>query len=173
MVKAAEGIRQHPMLAQRASEPGKARDRGRGGQQQNGYSAQADEYAQRRGKYGRHMRSKGGDDSHQGSASPLAAKRSGAVLDRERRQTDDGDQHVDDDHGAYCREQVSRQLARIATLLREVGNGLDAREGEHRQRQGKGERSPTGSTAEMHSRRTPVPGEEHRQAEPDQNDLSN
>ena len=173
VIETAEGRRQHPVLAERASQAREAGDRRRRGEQQDRHAAQADEHAQRRGENARHVRRKRGDDAHQRSAPPLVTERRVTVHDRKSGEADHGDQHVDADHGADRGEQVPRQSLRIAALLREIGNGLDAGEGQHRQRQGEGERAPARRAAEVHARCQPVPGEEHRQTEHDQRDLSN
>jgi len=93
------------------------------------------------------------------------------VLDREGGKTHNRYQHVDGDHRSDRAEEAPRQFFRIAALLGEIGNSLDARESQHRQWESEGERAPTRRTAEVHARGKAVPGEEHRHTQDDQHEL--
>ena len=106
------------------------------------------------------------DDAREWRPQPLLAERRLAVLNRERGETDGRDCGRDHDDEPDRREEAPRQRpARLAGLLGEVGDRLEARVGEHRQRQGEGEVVPGRRHPEVGALRERIRGEEQCEAE--------
>ena len=103
---------------------------------------------------------------------PLLAERRLAVLDREGGEADDRDGGRDHDHEPDRGEEAPRQRpARLARLLGEVGDGLEAGVGEHRQRQREREVVPGRRDAEVGPLRERVRREEQRETEDHEQEL--
>ena len=171
-VEQAEPPRQLAVLAERVREPADPRDGGRGRHQQDQGAGDPDVDVEHVAEPDRQLRAQRRDDPHQRRPSPRRAERRVAVLDRERREPDDRDQHVDHDHRAERAEEAARQVAaRLAGLLGEVRDRLEPRVGEHRERQREGELVPGRRGADRDPVRQQVAGEEEAEAEHDEHQL--
>ena len=111
------------------------------------------------------------DDAHQRRLCPGAAELR-TVSGRERREPDHGDCRVEQDDEADCPEEAPGKVAsRPTRLLREVRHGLEARVGEHRERQREREVVPCRRRAERRAAGQRAAGEEQREPEHDEQQL--
>ncbi len=102
----------------------------------------------------------------------LGAVADAVVHDRQRRERDDRDAGVDREHGEHDEVHGLRHLpARIGGLLGHVRDRLDARVGEHRQRQREDQFLPARHAAEVHLVDQQRRVEDERKAEADEQDL--
>ena len=160
--QAPEAARQLAVLAQRVGEPREAGDRRRHRCEQDQGAGEADVDAQRVPQPQRQLASdpcRHADERRADPPRPELGLRPG-----EGRERDDGDRDVHGDDGRDPPEHRSRQVdAGAARLLREVGDGLEAGEGEHRERH----REREGVPRRMRSQGRPV-GERMRREHEDE-----
>jgi hypothetical protein len=160
------------VLPEGEREPRESRDRGRGRGEKDERPGQADVHAQRGGGPARQRIGERLDDPHERRLQPLAPERRLTALDRERRDPDDRDQRGQRDDEPDRGEEAARERPPGLTgLLREVGNGLEPREREHRERQRERELVPRGRDSERDAFRERVRREEEREPEHDEQEL--
>ena len=144
--------------------------RRRGEQDQR--AGDADEHAQGVGESGRKVCAERVDDAEHRREQPGVAELGAPLLDGERRQPDDRDRDVERDDDADRAQQAAPDVdAGTARLLREVGNRLEPRVREHRERQREREVRPAGLGADRHPFRQRVGREQEREPEHDDEDL--
>ena len=171
-VTPAEGAGQLPVLAQRPGQPREARDRGRDGDEQDQRAGEADVHAERRRQAVGQRAAQRVHDSHQRRVQPLGAEGRRAAGGRKRGERHEGDRHVDHDDEADPGEEAARQVPpRLAGLLGEIGDGLEARVGEHRERQREDDLVPARVRPDRDAVGQRFAGEEEREAEHDEHQL--
>ncbi len=160
------------MLAERVGKASEAGHRRRGGREQDECAGDADEDAQRVGEHRREVLSEHIDDAEQRREEPFAAEGGLAVGHGKGREPDDGDRDVEGDDDTDRAEQAARNVdAGPPRLLGEVGHRLQARVGEHRQRQREGELGPARRRAQIDAPGQRVRREEQGKAEHDDEQL--
>ena len=149
-VQPCERPRQHLVPRQRVREPARPRDRRRRRRDQDDRARQADDDAEHVHEPGRQPGVEGDRDPHERGAPPLLAERRRAVLDRVRGEADQGEQRRDDDDDAQAREQPAGQrLAGLPRLGRVVGDRLETRVGQHRERECERQLAPARRRADL------------------------
>ena len=145
------------MLGERIREAGDPREGGRRRADENQHARDSDGDFERIDDYSRQQAVERGGDSDERQLEPLLSERSLSVGHRIGREPDRADQDRHDDHQPDRGEERPRKRpARLRRLLREVGNRLESRVGEHRERQGKREVAPVLAAFEceaVHQRR--------------------
>ena len=160
------------MLRQRVCEPRDAGDGRRGGAQEDERAGDADRDPERVHQDRGQLSVEGCGDADERRLEPLVSERGRPVVDGIRGETDCSDEDGHEHDESDCREERARQRpAGLARLLGEVGGRLQARVGEHRERQGEREIAPVLSARDAEPLSQDVGREEKCGAEQDEHPL--